>query len=95
MQLRSPLTEQLLPGDVGHVASFANEFNKRRLVVKTGNANHVIDIVAVESAGRGENKIIMFSLLKVRAGKDRRIGAADVRFRNEFVKVLVDGEDSG
>jgi hypothetical protein len=56
---------QLFAGDAGEVAAFANEFDERRLLVKSSDPNQVVNVVAVQSARCRKNNVIEISLLEL------------------------------
>src|SRR4029453_12636547 len=86
---------QLLTRNVGYVAALADKLDQRRSIVKARDSYHVVDVVTVQPARRGDNEIVARSFLDFGAGEQGWRSAADFRFRNELVEISVDCEDAG
>src|SRR6266849_9805463 len=80
--------------DVGEVSPFAQEFDQRSTVIETGDADHVVDIVAVQAERGGGEDIVVPAFFQFVGGQYYRVGTVYFLFRNELKIMACDIEDA-
>src|SRR5207244_3580692 len=85
---------ELFAGDVGEVGAFAEELDQRRMVVKAGAADDVVDVVAVEAIGRRRQDEIGTAFLQLVGRQDGRLRRVDLFLGDELEVVGGDVEDA-